>query len=457
MMGPGVTEAIENRVQRDREAIAQLKSNIEQDRNQEEPTSFFGKIGAFVTKLIRRPGIAHILRMSTRYGNRTGSLYSGALTYFSVLALVPILMFAFSVLGMVLTVFRPELMDISIAWIRKSLNDVGQVDRIVALIEQFFTGWRGVGVVALLTALYAGVNWMTNLRQAMFAVCQPSFGMATAKHNFLVQKLIDMAVLLGFLFAVGLMGVSSVAGSTLAPTVLGFLHLDHLPGVGWIVFASSLAVSLLAFFLLFLYIYKALPRTPFNKRAYLLGSFFAAVLTQVLIQFVPKLIGIFQSNKAVQLFGSMIVVMLMLNLFAQIILYMGAWIATANQPAVDQDWTDADFPLLYASQDEILVDPGHWEYALEDYLESKQSRQDGDETESRRKDKKDKRSRRSRRSLRKITTRLSGSADGETQGGPGHGKPILDPAKPKRALRFWAGVASGFGLFALISSILKRQ
>ena len=59
----------------------------------------------------QRPRIAHMIRAVERYINRLGSQFAAATSYFSVLALVPILMMAFSIIGFVLTVVQPELLD----------------------------------------------------------------------------------------------------------------------------------------------------------------------------------------------------------------------------------------------------------------------------------------------------------------------------------------------------------
>ena len=50
----------------------------------------------WLIRLRNRPQIAHLLRAVARYNERLGSQFAAAMTYFSVLALVPVLMFAFS-------------------------------------------------------------------------------------------------------------------------------------------------------------------------------------------------------------------------------------------------------------------------------------------------------------------------------------------------------------------------
>ena len=65
----------------------------------------------WLERLKSKPWVAHLLRAVERFTNRLGSQFGAAITYFSILALVPILLFAFAVLGFVLTVLRPDLID----------------------------------------------------------------------------------------------------------------------------------------------------------------------------------------------------------------------------------------------------------------------------------------------------------------------------------------------------------
>ena len=59
-------------------------------------------------KLKAKPWVAHLIRAAERFTNRLGSQFAAAVTYFSVLAMVPLLLLAFSILGFVLTVLHPE-------------------------------------------------------------------------------------------------------------------------------------------------------------------------------------------------------------------------------------------------------------------------------------------------------------------------------------------------------------
>ena len=64
-----------------------------------------------IEQLKQRPWIAHMIRAVERYLSRLGSQFAAATTYFSVLAIVPVMMVAFSITGFVLTVVQPGLVD----------------------------------------------------------------------------------------------------------------------------------------------------------------------------------------------------------------------------------------------------------------------------------------------------------------------------------------------------------
>ena len=53
-------------------------------------------------RIASKKSVKHLIAAITRYGDRLGSQFAGAMTYFSFLSLVPILMVGFAVGGIVL-------------------------------------------------------------------------------------------------------------------------------------------------------------------------------------------------------------------------------------------------------------------------------------------------------------------------------------------------------------------
>ena len=87
------------------------------------------------------------------------------MTYFSVLSLVPVTMVVFAAAGFALGA-RPEVVErlkneITAAW-PGALGDTMN-----SVINQAISSAATVGFFGLLAALYSGIGWMTNLRDAL--------------------------------------------------------------------------------------------------------------------------------------------------------------------------------------------------------------------------------------------------------------------------------------------------
>lgn len=322
-----------------------------------------------VQKILAHPTVAHVLRMNARFTNRLGMQFAGAVTYFSVLAMVPILMFAFAIAGMVLTEFRPDLLttlqDSVVGLIRGAPADV--TARIAGVIEDAARNWAGIGIFGLLSLAYAGSGWIKNLKSAVRAQVRPDFDQAEAKTNIVVETLKNLGILIMLLVAVAVtFGIASLATS-MTGTIIGRLGLEAVPSIGLLTRILSLAVSLAAGWLLFLFLYRVLPENKPPTRALLIGALIGSAVLAILQYFTGALVGAFLGNPAAALFGPVIVLLLFFNLFARIILMVAAWIATDNQPAVAHKWTPADEPLLGRS-DVLVADELHWPAAETDRL-----------------------------------------------------------------------------------------
>jgi len=311
-----------------------------------------------------RPGVPHLLRAVERYFARLGTEFAAAVTYFSVLAVVPVLLFLFTVAGLVLTVLRPELLVPVADAVAAAVGSADPATRqeILTRVSTAASSWRATGVVTLLTAIYSGAGWMGNLKNAVRAQWRPEFDLVgpgggnivlvTLKGyvvNLLQLALLVVAMLITF-------GLASVSTS-LADTVLDALGLSQ---VGWlhpVLRLVPVLFSIGAGFVLFLYLYTVLPETKEPGRVVRRGALVGAVGLGVLQYLSTFLIGRFSSNPAFAIFGSVIALMLFFNLFARLILFMAAWIATAQHPAVPRHDTataevgDAEQPAAGAGPD----------------------------------------------------------------------------------------------------------
>lgn len=411
-----------------------------------------------IAKITKKPWVAHILRAVARFGNRQGSQFAAAMTYFSIMAVVPITMIAFASLGLALSL-EPSLMDAVKTEVGKRLGDSQSAKDLTNQIGDWMRNWPGVGLVGLLTALYAGAGWVSNLKNAIRAMWRPEFEQPHGKSNFFKELAINVVTLIGLLIVGGLCiagAQASTWASGLALTAIGIANSPAGHVIAWLI---GMLVSILFAFLMFLYMYRVLPEQHTKMRPWLWGSLVASIALALLLQAGGALMGIFAHNKAALLFGPLIVGMLAFNIFATMTLYVAAWIATFNQPAVARHWNDADAPLMGKSDTETAE--GHWDDAVEDRARQEaEKRGESYETDEERADP---------NSPASIWVR---QRRGEIGPQPGE-KDVSDPNAPidakvaQKAVRagmlggYTVGAATGVGIGAIIvrivSAIVNRR
>jgi membrane protein len=302
-----------------------------------------------------------MVRTVERYISRLGSQFAAATTYFWVLALVPILMVAFSITSFVLTVVYPDLLDNVADAVTEALGstDTATRDKILNLVNTALSQYWTIGIVGLATGLYAGAKSMGHLKNAVRTQWRPGFDLRPEKINIVVRWLGNLLLLLGLLLGLAVtFGLSSLSTS-LADAVVGFLGLSDQPWIAPLLRLTSVVASIGAGWLIFMYLYTVLPETrepwPVVRRGALLGSI-ALVVLQYLASF---LISAFQGNPAAAIFGPVIVLMLFFNIFAQLILFIAAWIATAKHeaiPAPPEEEEDQEMSTAPASEPQPTED-----------------------------------------------------------------------------------------------------
>lgn len=310
--------------------------------------------------ILQIPWIAHLVRTFERFGQRLGGQFAAAITYFSVLSVVPVLMVAFAVLGLTLTVIMPDALDQLSQWIRQAIP--GQNDLADALINQVrgsLENWRSTLGVGLLVALWSGANWVNNIRQAVRAQMRPKFDMTVQSANMVVQTLQNIGILLGLFVLVGIMmGLSTITTSA-RDLIIDGLNLEGTIWVGLLAWAPLLGM-LVAGYVLFLFLFAVFTERGFSKRLIARGSLIGALGTTVLLWGAGLLVGVFSGNAANVVFGSVIIVMLYFNLFATLILIVSAWMATdASQLEEQTEIVLADqaahTPSNYASKELVAI------------------------------------------------------------------------------------------------------
>jgi membrane protein len=145
---------------------------------------------------------------------------------------------------------------------------------------------------------------------------------------------LDLLVNFGALLVM-FVGVAVSWAATTVATVLGKevgLWLGVSGSLGWSVLIRGVGflVSLGVGTLLFWWMFHWFALTPVPRRLLWIGAAVGAAGLVILQALAGYLIGVFSGNVTASLFGPVIVLMIFLNLFATLILYVAAWLATVR-------------------------------------------------------------------------------------------------------------------------------
>ncbi|MBD8868650.1 YihY/virulence factor BrkB family protein [Nocardioides donggukensis] len=270
----------------------------------------------------RRPALDHVIRMVQHYGEVKGNLQAGAVTYFAFLSFFPILALAFATVGYVSRVY-PDAQEDLLKAIEALLPDmVGEGDGQISLtaIEDAAPGIFSVG---LLTVLYAGLGWLSAMRDALRVVFEEPL---TEQPNFFVGKGRDLLtmVTLGLVLMLSV-AVSSVV-TTLAEPILEFLGLGI--GAEPLLWALAMALGLAASSVLFFALFRLLADPDEPTRALWAGALLGAVGFEALKQLSRFLLAGTAERPAFQAFGIALILVVWINYFSRVVMFAAAWAFT---------------------------------------------------------------------------------------------------------------------------------
>lgn len=282
----------------------------------------------------KAPQLGALMRMQERFASHGGNQLSAGITYFSVLALFPLLMLLFAGAGFFLHA-RPDVMAEIQNQISASVD--GELGQMLNQIIETAIDQRGtVAGLGLLTTLWSGLSWMNHLRVGISAM----WGLdANEGGNFVVKKLGD---LLGLFVLIALLivafGVTALATSGLATQFMQQTGLGGFPGSRVVVWLVGLALGIVANFIVMVWLMMFMPRTKVPTKSGLQGALLGAVAFEVIKQFATVIVASATSNPAGAIFGPIIALMVVLYLIWRVVLYVAAWTATtkeslANAPA----------------------------------------------------------------------------------------------------------------------------
>lgn len=283
-----------------------------------------------IEKIQRNSVIAHLLRATERFNDRLGNQFGAAITYFSFLSMIPILMLAFAAAGSILA-SHPTLLQDLFDKILLSISDPTLAATLKNTINTAVQQRTTVGLVGLLVAFYSGINWTGNLREAIIAQSADEWQRAPEHQEKLwVKYFRDFTALIGLLVALVItLAITSVAGSA-QQMIISALFLDNVTWLKPAWHLIGLAISVFANYLLFFWIFWRLPRQRPRRSALIRGSLIAAIGFEIIKIIMTWTLPVLVKSPSGAAFGSVLGIMAFFYLFARLTLFCAAWIATAE-------------------------------------------------------------------------------------------------------------------------------
>lgn len=300
----------------------------------EKATTFWQRFSA-------KPWVKHVLAAFGRFTDRLGTQFGAAITYFSFLSLIPILMVAFGATAIVLRGNQGALDTL-----KEKVTEQIPGDQMNDIIDGAVKSGTAIGIIGLVLALYSGIGWITNIREAVQAQWRPTFEKSEAEkaQSFLSILLGNLVTLVSLGAALLVSVVLTTVGGAAQNFVLGLLGLD---GISWlkpVVGVGTFVIAIAADVLIFMWFYRRMEIEEFTPPpgTVFKGALIAAVAFEVLKVAMTFLLPLLSGSATAVAFGPIIVLLFFFNLVAQVVLFVAAWIATA--PGSVDTRTDEDLP-----------------------------------------------------------------------------------------------------------------
>ncbi len=272
----------------------------------------------------RRPGIAHIVAGYRHYKDNHGDHLAAAITYFSFLAIFPLILLAASVAGFVLS-SHVHLRDELFSQIAKNVpGSFG--DTLTTTINSAISHRAGVGVIGVVGLLLTGLGWIANLRTAIDTV----WGLPEVSRNVVKAKAADLLVLVGLSAGVAVSLGLTAGGTAASGLLLRLVHLDGVTGAGVLVRLIGIVLGVIGSCVVFGWLLIRLPQVQVSRRTAWRTTLIAAVGFEVL-----KIVGTYYiarviKSPAAAAIGPVVGILVWIDLVSRYLLYCVAWASTAT-------------------------------------------------------------------------------------------------------------------------------
>ena len=269
----------------------------------------------------RHEWVDHLTRAGERYFAQRGNHFAAATAFFSILTAVPLLMVAFAAASYVLW-FNPDLL----AELENAITASVPSEALHSIIETAIDQRNSIGTIGLIGALWSGVWWMSNLREAVSAQWE-----LPAPHPAALQRLLyDLRALVGLGAALAVTLSFTVLGAGFAELVLAWLGAPDDGLTRTLLRVVGIVLGLTANWLIFAWAITRLPRTDVALRGVRRAALLGAIGFEVLKQGATVYFEVVTSTPGGAVFGSLLGLLLFGYLVARLLLWVTAWAATAR-------------------------------------------------------------------------------------------------------------------------------
>jgi membrane protein len=269
----------------------------------------------------------HVVRAYQRFDDRNGGFFAAGLTYYTIFALFPLLMVGFAVVGFALS-RRPELLSEIDNHIRAAVpSELGH--QLIELMNSAIRARASVGVIGLATAAWAGLSWMSHLRQALTEMWWEQHSDSA---GYLRTKLSDLFAIVGtFLVILATLGLSALSHAAPMAAALRWLGIPEYSVFGVIFQSVSVLASLLVSWMLFTLMIARLPRESVSLVESMRAGLIAAIGFEVFKQVGSIYLQVVLGSPAGAAFGPVLGLMVFAYVTAYLVLFSAAWAATATE------------------------------------------------------------------------------------------------------------------------------
>jgi membrane protein len=265
------------------------------------------------------------IRSLRSFGADSCGIFAGGITYYTLLSLFPLLLFALSIAGFIYQdpAEQRELVQDILDHI--PIDAGSGRDNLEQLIGSVVDARGTLGVIGLLGAAYSGSALFSTVRTSLNAVYH-----ADKKRPFWMGKLIDICSVFGFTVLL-LLSVAITVGISLLQTFSEEIFgeqasslFDRLLAVAWALVPTAVSAGI--FFLLFTFV----PAKKLGARHTIWGAVAAAILFEILkFAFTIYVSNFGNYNATYGTIGFVIILLAFINFSSQVLL-LGAEVARAS-------------------------------------------------------------------------------------------------------------------------------